>query len=458
MSTAFADAQRIAHLPLPYTQSIAGCLADRIGESGLTSAELAPWLERLVPQIHALQADYAERRLALLRVPEEEDDLAAAEAALGRLAVGARALVFFGTDGSSLGAQTLAQLGGWNVPGTADAAQKQRPRTRFYDTLDPTTLEAALASFDLASVRFIVVSKSGRTADTLVQVLAALAAVKAAGLETRIPQLFLGVTEAGDGERNGLRCLLAAHRIPMLAYHAGVAAPFAALTNVGALGAMARGLDARAVRAGARKVVDRLLAAREARGFAPAEGAAVAVALARARGIRTFAMLPNSDRLERFAHWHARLWSQTLGRAGEGTAAIACVGPRDPHGHLELFLEGPHAHLITLLRTPCAGVGPRMAPDAARLAGLDFLAGKSAGDLVAAQDEAVELALAEAGRPVRTLEVRRLDEAALGALIMHSMLETILAARLMGVEPFEQPVVERARALLNACIAAGAEV
>jgi hypothetical protein len=55
---------------------------------------------------------------------------------------GAGTIVFFGTGGYSLGGQTLAQLAGWNIPGGADAVQKQRPRTRFYDNLDPVTLQA----------------------------------------------------------------------------------------------------------------------------------------------------------------------------------------------------------------------------------------------------------------------------------------------------------------------------
>ena len=43
-------------------------------------------------------------------------------------------------------------------------------------------------------------------------------------------------------------------------------------------------------------------------------------------------------------------------------------------------------------------------------------------------------------------EIQR-NTAALGALMMHCMLETILAARLMGVDPFDQPAVELAKVI-----------
>jgi glucose-6-phosphate isomerase len=439
----------------PYTHSIAGCLSGAIGAHGLTEAELKGWLDRVAPAVEALKDDYNNRRLPLLRIAEETADLAATEAALAKLSQGADAIVFFGIGGSSLGGQALAQLGGWNIPGSADEAQKQRPRTRFYDNLDPTTLEMSLASFDLDAARFVVISKSGGTPETLVQALAALAAVKAAGLEAQIPKLFLGITEPkAPGKANGLRALFEAHGIPVLDHHPSIGGRFSALTNVGLIAALARGLDARAVRAGARDVVAALLAARTPGEFAPALGAAVAVGLARERGIRAHVMLPYADRLGRLSHWFAQLWAESLGKGGQGTAPIACLGPVDQHSQLQLFMDGPREHLISIVRAPTAGAGPRISTELAATAGLDYLAGRTAGDLVAAQAEAVPAALLRAGRPVRTFDLAGLDERSVGALMMHLMLETILAARLMGIDPFDQPAVELAKQITRERVAA----
>ncbi|MGH6792780.1 MAG: hypothetical protein ACRECF_08585, partial [Methyloceanibacter sp.] len=46
-----------------------------------------------------------------------------------------------------------------------------------------------------------------------------------------------------------------------------------------------------------------------------------------------------------------------------------------------------------------------------------------------------------------------LDERALGALMMHFMLETILAAHLLGVDPFDQPAVESGKILTRRYLA-----
>ncbi len=200
-------------------------------------------------------------------------------------------------------------------------------------------------------------------------------------------------------------------------------------------------------------MISAMLEAKTAGEFAPAIGASVAIGLAKERGVRANVMLPYSDRLARFAAWYVQLWGESLGKHGEGTTPVAALGPVDQHSQLQLYLDGTPQHFITVIRESCAGVGPRIAPDLAKAAGADYLAGHTAGDLVAAQQRAIPEALIAAGRPVRTIDLERLDERALGALMMHFMLETILAAHLLGVDPFDQPAVESGKILTRRYLA-----
>lgn len=440
-----------------YSQDVAGCFEAAIGRSGLSPDAFDRWLAKTAPLIEELKREHADSSLPLLRVPGDEADIAAAEQALRALSDGAQTLVFFGTGGSSLGGQTLAQLAGWNIPGGADAKQRTRPRTRFYDNLDGRTLQDGLSRLDLATTRFIVTSKSGGTAETLAQAISALSAVKAAGLEAAIPKMFLGVTEpSAPGKANGLRTLLSKFGAPMLEHHTGVGGRFSCLTNVGLLPAIARGLDARAIRAGAASVVDNLLNATAPTQFAPAVGAATAIALSKEQGVRTLVMMPYSDRLGRMAAWFVQLWAESLGKSGEGTTPLAAVGPLDQHSQLQLYMDGPREHYLTILRVASAGVGPRLDAGLAQIAGADMLGGHTVGDIVDAQAHAVPQALARAGRPVRTFDLLKLDEFSLGALLMHFMIETILAGRLLGVDPFDQPAVELAKVLTRERLAKGA--
>lgn len=430
-------------------QDVSGCLADAIGDGGLGPAALGAWLDRLAEPLDDLRRSYRDGTLPHLRTPEATADLAIAGAAMQALMEGARTLVFLGTGGSSLGGQALAQLNGWNLPGGADTVQKSRPRTRFYDNLDAVTLERALASLDLGSTRFVIISKSGGTPETLAQAVAALGAVREAGLGDRIPRLFLGLADPprAGAALSGLRALAADLAFPVLDHEPGIGGRFSVLTNVGLVAALARGLDATAIRRGAQAVVSQLVSETRPAAFAPAVGAAIAVALARERGIRVNVIMPYADRLGRFGDWYVQLWAESLGKSGQGTTPVACLGPLDQHSQLQLFMDGPREHFITIVRVATAGQGPRLAADLCERAGIPFLAGRALGDLVAAQTEAVPEALGRAGRPVRTIDLDRVDATAYGALLMHMMIETMLAARLLGIDAFDQPAVELAKTL-----------
>ena len=266
--------------------------------------------------------------------------------------------------------------------------------------------------------------------------------MRRAGLGPRIPDLFLGLTEPRSSATNSLRDLCEALSIPTLPHDPKIGGRFSALTNVGLVPALVRGLDVEALRDGARSVIQALLEAKASKDFAPAVGAAVAIGLAKERRVKVSVMMPYSDWLARFAAWYVQLWGESLGKQGEGTTPVVALGPVDQHSQLQLYLDGAPQHFITVVREACAGSGPRVAADLAKVANAEYLSGHAAGDLVAAQQRAIPEALIAARRPVRTIDIERLDERALGALMMHFMLETILAGHLLGVDPFDQPAVE----------------
>lgn len=110
--------------------------------------------------------------------------------------------------------------------------------------------------------------------------------------------------------------------------------------------------------------------------------------------------------------------------------------------------------MFTLITLDHAGAGPRVP---AGLSGDDgelaYLEGRALGDLLAAEQRATAETLARHGRPVRLIRLLALDEATLGGLLMHFMLETIIAAGLLGVNPFDQPAVDEGKALARTYLA-----
>ena len=402
-------------------------------------AGFADVLARTGPALDSLRARHADGSLPLLRLPEKRDDIAPILGYARLLREDTTDVVFLGTGGSSLGGQTLAQLAGYMVPGLG---LLRHPRLHFMDNLDPETFGALLGKLPLTSTRFVAISKSGGTGETLMQTAAALSAVKAAKLDPH--QHFVGVTEpAKPGKRNGLRATLATYNIPMLDHDPDVGGRFSVLTNVGLVPAAVCGLDIGAFRSGAAAALAPMLAGKSPADVPAAVGAALAVAANKPIAV----MMAYADKLERFTRWYVQLWAESLGKDGKGTTPVGAIGPVDQHSQLQLFIAGPRDKLFTIVTVDTAGRGPRVDGDLARLGGEPDFAGKSIGDLVAAQGRATAETLVKNGCPVRTIHLAKVDEAALGELLMHFMLETIIAAHLLGVDPFDQPAVEEGKVL-----------
>ena len=241
-----------------FHQNIDSARAEKIGTHGVTQASLDDTLRRAEAALEWVRAAHEKSTLPLLRFPARTDDLDAIAKAAARLRAGATDVVVLGVGGSSLGGQTLAQLAGVGVRGIE--AFRKGPRLHFLDNLDPATYAVLLDALPLATTRFIAISKSGGTGETLMQTAAALSAVKAAGLSSRVGELFVGISEsAKPGKQNGLRDLLGSS-VQILEHDPGVGGRYSALTNVGLLPAAVLGLDIKAIRAGAAMALAPVLA------------------------------------------------------------------------------------------------------------------------------------------------------------------------------------------------------
>ncbi len=428
-------------------QSVEFCLEQAIGSAGITTSELELELARTGEILDRLAQSLEESSLPLLTLPAKTDDLPEIEELAERIADTAHDVIICGTGGSSLGGQALAQIAGWRVPtGSEGLNSGKRPRLHFLDNIDSFAMDRILQSVQFEQTHVLLISKSGSTAETLAQGLIFLDAFIEAGLEDLLPRHFTGLSDPMGKHGNGLRDLCAKYHIPVLDHVSGLGGRFSALSNVGLLPASIAGVDIAAVRAGALDVLEEALAASPIDSM-PACGAAINVAFLKQRGINISVLFGYGDRFERFTRWHAQLWAESLGKDGLGMTPVAALGPVDQHSQLQLFLDGPEDKLYTFVTTKTQGTGGHINDELAHLAGAQYLGGKRLGDLVDTMQRATAETLARKGRPVRTLHIDSVEPATMGELMMHFMLETVIAADLLGVDPFNQPAVEDGKVL-----------
>jgi glucose-6-phosphate isomerase len=276
------------------------------------------------------------------------------------------------------------------------------------------------------------------------QALTAADAIEKAGGGKYLKYHFAIVTEP---KPSPLRAFAQSIGAPILDHPTGIGGRYSVLTIVGMLPALVMGLDAKALRAGAQAVLDNALSNLPAKDVSAASGAALHHALARQGRMRETVLWAYADKLATMSGWWRQLWAESLGKDGKGSTPIGAVGPVDQHSQLQLFRDGPADMLFTILSADTKGKGLIAPVERSNALGLDYLAGRAMGDLVDAEARATAQTLSRNRRPVRQMHVRSIDERSMGALMMHFMLETMLMARLMGVDAFDQPGVEEGKIL-----------
>ena len=431
---------------MPYRQRIESCFAEIIGENGLDRADYDMALGQTEGALAELRARHDAGSLPLLRLPAERGDLDALAAIAKRYGEVFSQVVVLGTGGSSLGGKTLYGLTG-DALGVAPPYDPKALRLHFMDNIDPHSFTCLFQALDLAQTGFLVISKSGATPETLTQFLVCFETVSRDLGKKKAAAHFTLIAEPGS---NPLRGLGEALGMDVLDHDPGLGGRFSVLSLVGLLPAIMAGVDAVSLREGAAMVLDPILKGAAPQDCPPAVGAALAVALAQTRGVSMTVLMPYLDRLDSFAVWFRQLWAESLGKGGQGTTPIKALGTVDQHSQLQLYLDGPADKMFTLILADVAGSGARVNPALARDPALAWLAGRTMGDLLEAEQQATVETLIRNHRPLRVMDIKHLDEWVMGGLLMHFMLETIIAGHLLGVDAFDQPAVEEGKVLARA--------
>jgi glucose-6-phosphate isomerase len=416
---------------LPFTVSLDLALG---GPGAVAPAAYDAALAQADKELAWLKAQRDAKAIELFEIPSRTADIDAAQTVADSFTKDTTDIAVLGIGGSSLGGQALQAL---ERPG-------HTPRLAFHANPDPESWAEAMAGFDLKTTRFIAISKSGGTAETIMQVLTAADAIEKAGGGKYLKHHFAIVTEP---KKSPLKDFADSIGAPVLDHPLGVGGRYSVLTMVGVLPALIMGLDVKALRAGAQAVLDATFAAKSAADSTAATGAALHHALAQSDRLDQTVLWNYADKLATFSGWWRQLWAESLGKDGKGSTPVGAVGPVDQHSQLQMFRDGPGKSLYTIVATDTKGKGLVAPVERAKALGLDYLAGKPMGDLVAAEAKATAQTLSRNKRPVRQIHMPKIDEFSYGALMMHFMIETILMGRLMGVDPFDQPGVEEGKVL-----------
>jgi glucose-6-phosphate isomerase len=407
-------------------------MVQAVGEYGITGSEIADASDMLAAAYDALETRTPGfRKLPAMPAPLVEDIIRTAQDIRARC----DNFVVLGIGGSALGPIAVHQ-----------ALAQENCGINFFveDNVDPERLARLFDSLDMKKTMFNVITKSGKTSETMAQLMAAADRIQKAGLPLR--DHIIATTD----EKNGNLVRIAQQEnLKTFVIPADVGGRFSELTPVGLLPAAVGGVDIRAMLAGAADM-DAICSRRDKN---PAALYALLHVLAMKRGMNISVMMPYADSLKFMSDWYAQIWAESLGKRVDnngkevltGQTPVKAVGVTDQHSQVQLYTEGPYDKIVTFLKVGAFRSDLDIPAAFAYVDDIAFLGGKTFGQLLDAECRATEYALTRAGRPNISITLSEVDAFSVGALLYFYEMATAYAGEMLGINTYNQPGVEEGK-------------
>jgi len=354
-------------------------------------------------------------------------------------------VVILGTGGSTLCAQALLGFYYPSLPLTS-------PQIHFLPNTDATTIKRTLSQLNMEHTIFLAVSKSGGTLETLSQLSLCLQEVSRYCGDDELTNHFIGIS---DNKDSPLRRICAKHSIRVLEHVEEIGGRFSILTNVGLLPAAIAGMDIKSLRRGALQVSKNHLTNEDINKCEAGKAAIIGHLLHTEHNVSELVFFPYVDRLKALSTWLCQIWAESLGKNGGGTTPLSALGTLDQHSQMQLYLDGPKNKLFTLITLEQNQKGQQLPTKFLQDDELTWMHDHTMGDIMQASQTATQETLQAAGLPVIHLSFDYLNEEVLGALIMHFILQTIITAKISGINVFDQPAVEQGKQRAKSLLATG---
>lgn len=328
-------------------------------------------------------------------------------------------LVVIGTGGASLSGQAFC------------AVAPHPARVQFIDNPDSDAIRKIFEGNDLTRTAWLIISKSGDTVETVAGSLALIAHYQSHDLP--LNDRVHVITQA---KPSALRKLAELQGWSITDHPDNIGGRFSGFTCVGMMPAAFAGVDIDSLAQTARETWEHLLHTRDPLLFDAANCYAHSLTTHPVHAVMAY-----GNRMRGYTQWYKQIWAESLGKQGIGPTPVTAIGAIDQHNQLQLYLDGPRDKVFTLILPTC-DVSIPLAHVA--VAELKHLGGQVMENIMQASAEATCATLAAHSVPLRVFR-GKLNVFSIAALMVRTILETLLMSAMLGVDPFTQPAVEEGK-------------
>tara|TARA_B100000035_G_scaffold314888_1_gene332840 strand:- start:1463 stop:2677 length:1215 start_codon:yes stop_codon:yes gene_type:complete len=150
-----------------------------------------------------------------------------------------------------------------------------------------------------------------------------------------------------------------------------------------------------------------------------------------------------SPELEKFLYWSQQLIAESLGKKNKGFLPVISNVPKDHHSLLQLYLDGPRDKFFYIFSHEKKS--KEIIKFHKSLNIKNYLNNKNLSSIKNAQKKALIKAFDEKNIPYREFKINVLNEDVLGKLFSLFIIETVVIGKLLKINPFDQPAVEKVK-------------
>ena len=310
-----------------------------------------------------------------------------------------------GMGGSSLGAQAIFEF------------LKTKIKKNFYFV---DNLESKYFDDNKKKYLNLIISKSGNTIETIIN----------ANILIKKEDENIFITE---NKKNFLNLLANNLKSEVIHHNNFIGGRYSVLSEVGMLPAELMGLNIRKF-----KQLNNLI---KNKNFINSLVSNVASTIFHVKQKKFNSVIINYDpKSINLLNWYQQLVAESLGKKSKGILPIISNMPKDNHSVMQLYLDGFKNNFFTFFYS---NNKKSIKIDNQKIFSThNYLKYKSVDQILLAQKNATENVFLKKNIPFRSFVIKENNEKTLGELFCFFILETILLAHALKVNPYDQPSVE----------------
>jgi len=304
--------------------------------------------------------------------------------------------------------------------------KKIKKKIYFFDDLDENKITNFKKRENLSKILFIIVSKSGNTVETLSNTFSL----------NIIKKQAKNVIIISEKKNNFLFLISKKYNLFYVEHRKHIGGRYSVLSEVGLLPGYLMGINILKLRSN----IQACLKKRE-RVFFKKNILKISNLLA-TKKLRNLIFINYAPELEKFLFWCQQLIAESLGKKNMGFLPVISNTPKDHHSLLQLYLDGPKDKFFNIFSIKQKS---KEKINIGNIGFNSFLNNKKLDVIKYSQKQALIKSFKKNKIPFREFIIKSVDEEVLGKLFSFFILETVIAAKLLRINPFDQPAVEQVK-------------